>query len=66
MAAAPPSNRRYHFMSYKIDEIEGIGPAYGKRLIEAGMKTTDALLDACADPKGRKDHREHSRSARPF
>jgi predicted flap endonuclease-1-like 5' DNA nuclease len=42
-------------MGYKIEDIEGIGPSYGARLIEAGIKTTDALLAACADPKGRKD-----------
>ena len=42
-------------MGYKIDEIEGIGPSYGKRLIDAGLKTTDALLKACASPRGRKD-----------
>ena len=42
-------------MGYKIEQIEGIGPTYGTRLSEAGIKTTDALLQACATPKGRKD-----------
>ena len=42
-------------MGYKIQEIEGIGPAYGQRLQDAGLTTTDALLKACTDPKGRKD-----------
>lgn len=42
-------------MGYKIQEIEGIGPTYGQRLFDAGLKTTDALLKACGDPKGRKD-----------
>ncbi len=41
-------------MSYKIETIEGIGPAFGKKLIDAGIKTTDALLDAAAAPAGRK------------
>ena len=45
-------------MGYKIEEIEGIGPAYGKRLIDAGLKTTEALLEACATPRGRKDTAE--------
>ena len=42
-------------MSYEIQEIEGIGSAYGQRLQDAGLTTTDALLKACADPKGRKE-----------
>jgi predicted flap endonuclease-1-like 5' DNA nuclease len=41
-------------MAYKIDEIEGIGPAYREKLAGAGIKTTDDLLDKCADAKGRK------------
>ncbi len=40
-------------MKYRIQEIEGIGPAYAAILVEAGVKTTAALLKACADPKGR-------------
>ena len=41
-------------MAYKIEEIEGIGPTYGAKLKDAGIDTTDKLLDACADPAGRK------------
>ncbi|MEM3601322.1 MAG: DUF4332 domain-containing protein [Candidatus Bathyarchaeia archaeon] len=39
----------------KIEEIEGIGPAYAKKLAEAGIKTTDDLLAAGATPKGREE-----------
>ncbi len=41
-------------MSYKIDEIEGIGPSYAAKLAEAKIETTDDLLRHCGDPKGRK------------
>jgi predicted flap endonuclease-1-like 5' DNA nuclease len=42
-------------MAYKIDEIEGIGPAYREKLTAAGIKNTDDLLDHCCTPKGRKE-----------
>lgn len=42
-------------MSYKIDEIEGIGPTYKSKLAEVGVETTDNLLDLCCDAKGRKE-----------
>ena len=41
-------------MSYKIDEIEGIGPAYREKLHAAGINNTDDLLTQCAKPTGRK------------
>ncbi len=41
-------------MSYKIDEIEGIGPKYAADLATAGIKTTDDLLDQCGGATGRK------------
>ncbi len=40
-------------MSYKIDEIEGIGPAYAAKLKDAGIDTTDDFLKLCCDAKGR-------------
>lgn len=42
-------------MSYTITDIEGIGPVLGKKLQDAGIKTTDALLKRASSPKGRKE-----------
>ena len=39
----------------KIEEIEGIGATYAKKLADVGIRTTDELLNACATPKQRKD-----------
>lgn len=39
--------------TYKIEEVEGIGPVYAQKLIAAGVKTTDDFLKVCADQKGR-------------
>ena len=41
-------------MSYKITDIEGVGPAYGTKLAKADIKTTADLLSKCATPAGRK------------
>jgi len=41
-------------MSYKISEIEGIGPAYAEKLATAEIATTDDLLDRCETSAGRK------------
>ncbi|NNF06294.1 MAG: DUF4332 domain-containing protein [Candidatus Eisenbacteria bacterium] len=41
-------------MSYKIDEIEGIGPAYAEKLAGAKISTTDDFLTLCCDKAGRK------------
>jgi len=38
-----------------IIDIEGVGPVFAKKLKDAGVATTDALLIAGATPKGRKD-----------
>lgn len=42
-------------MTYKIEQIEGIGPAYAARLTAVGVKTTDDLLTRCATPTGRRE-----------
>ena len=42
-------------MSYKIEQIEGIGPAYAEKLEKAGIKTTEELLARCASKKGREE-----------
>lgn len=39
----------------RIDEVEGIGPAYAAKLADAGVATTEALLERGAKPGGRKD-----------
>jgi len=41
--------------NYKIEDIEGIGEVIGKKLREAGIKDTDALLAACGTSKQRKE-----------
>ena len=45
-------------MGYKIEEIEGIGPAYAEKLAAAEIDTTDKLLALCCDAKGRKSTAE--------
>ena len=42
-------------MPKRISDIEGIGPVYAKKLIEAGVKTTDDLLKAGATAKDREE-----------
>lgn len=39
----------------KLEEVEGIGPVYAGKLREAGIATTEALLQECASSQGRKD-----------
>ncbi len=41
-------------MTYKINKIEGIGPAYAEKLATADITTTDELLAKCCAPAGRK------------
>ena len=47
-------------MSYKIEDIEGIGPAYAEKLSAAGITTTDHLLEKCCNPAGRSAVAEKS------
>jgi len=39
----------------KIIDIEGIGPAFAKKLSSAGIKSVEALLKRGATPKGREE-----------
>ena len=41
--------------TYRVEAIEGIGPAQAKKLAKAGIETTAALLDHCGDRKGRRN-----------
>ncbi|MGH2477905.1 MAG: DUF4332 domain-containing protein [Candidatus Limnocylindrales bacterium] len=38
----------------RIEEVEGIGPAYAAKLEKAGVTSTDDLLEQGAKPAGRK------------
>ena len=44
----------------KIIDIEGIGPAYAKKLAKAGLQTVEGLLKMGATAKGRKQVAETS------
>jgi predicted flap endonuclease-1-like 5' DNA nuclease len=46
--------------NYKIEEIEGIGPVMGQKLRDAGVNSTDKLLEATKTKKQRKDLAEAS------
>ena len=39
----------------KISDIEGIGPAFAKKLTKVGIRSTEALLKRVASEKGRKE-----------
>jgi predicted flap endonuclease-1-like 5' DNA nuclease len=41
--------------SYKISDVEGIGPAFAEKLRLAGVRSVDALLKMAAVRKGRTD-----------
>jgi len=42
-------------VSYPIEDIEGVGPAYAEALAKAGIKTTEDLLSIGAAKNGRED-----------
>ena len=51
--------------NYKIEDVEGIGPAKGEKLRAAGVKDNDALLAKCRTPKDRKDLAQESGLSEP-
>jgi len=38
----------------KVEDLEGIGPAYADKLRDCGIEDTDALLEGACTPAGRK------------
>ena len=54
-AAKAPAKAATVTTGYKTEEIEGIGPAYAKKLASVGIATTEQLLDQCGSAKGRSD-----------
>ena len=45
-------------MKYKIEDIEGIGPAFGKKLSAVGITNTEVLLERCGSRSGRAETAE--------
>jgi predicted flap endonuclease-1-like 5' DNA nuclease len=41
-------------MTYKLEEIDGIGPFFADRLVRAGVADSDALIERCATAEGRR------------
>jgi predicted flap endonuclease-1-like 5' DNA nuclease len=39
----------------KLVQVEGIGESYAQKLVDAGISTTQALLEKGASPQGRKE-----------
>ena len=46
--------------SYRLIDLEGIGPAYGRKMDAAKVKTTRSLLQKGGTPKGRKELAERT------
>jgi predicted flap endonuclease-1-like 5' DNA nuclease len=44
----------------KLEDVEGIGPAYAEKLRQAGVRSTDSFLKLAATPKGRQEFAEKS------
>lgn len=51
--AAPPPQDTADPAPVRVEDVEGIGPAYGDKLLAAGIRTTSDLLTAGAKPDGR-------------
>ena len=46
--------------TYKVEEIEGIGPVFGEKLRAAGINTVDKLLEKAATKKQRQSLAEET------
>jgi predicted flap endonuclease-1-like 5' DNA nuclease len=56
--ATEPKRRKIEMANLLI--VEGIGDVYAKKLEDAGIRTTEALLEKGSTPKGRKDLAEET------
>lgn len=45
--------------SYEVEEVEGIGQSYGKKLRDIAISTTEQLLNQCCNMNGRITVAEH-------
>jgi ribosomal protein L13E len=52
---APAEEKKVRTAGVNVEEIEGIGSAYAEKLVEAGIRTTDDLLEAGRTRKERGD-----------
>jgi ribosomal protein L13E len=52
---APAKEKKVKTAGSNIEEIEGIGSAYAEKLVGAGIRTTDDLLEAGRTPKEREN-----------
>ena len=52
-------------MAYKIEQIEGIGPVYGQKLSDIGVKTTEDLLTKGVTKRGREELAEETGISEP-
>ena len=50
-------------MTYKIVDVEGIGPVYAEKLVAAGIDNTEKLLEKRSKPAGRKPLEEETGSS---
>lgn len=41
-------------MTYKLEQIEGIGPFFAERLVHAGVNNSDELLTRCSTDDGKR------------
>lgn len=51
--SAPPVAAITEQSSYEVEDIEGIGKSYGKKLRDMGISTTEQLLNTCFNLDGR-------------
>lgn len=46
---------RRHVMSHRIQDMEGIGPQYGQKLMNIGISTVEKLLELGCERRGREE-----------